>query len=82
MIDDKNKTICGASFRPTQHRLLSYILSRPNELITREEIMENVWGKNTLVKKSVIDVHLSQIRRTLPELKIFTRSGFGFTYVP
>jgi DNA-binding response OmpR family regulator len=82
MIDEKNKTIHGVQLRPRQHKLVSYIITRPNELITRQEILDAVWGKDTLVKAAVIDVHLSQIRRLIPELKIFTRSGFGFTYVP
>lgn len=81
MIDEQNKTIYGVKLRPTQYRLLTYIMNRPNLLTTRNEILENVWGKDTLVKPSVVDVHLSQIKRLVPQIKIINRSGFGFIYV-
>ena len=82
MIDDKNKTIGGVQLSPKQYKLAKYIIERPNELITCEDIIDSIWGKDALVKKSIIYVHLSYIKRKIPNLPIRTRSGFGFIYEP
>ena len=82
MIDDKNKTICGVQVKPMQYKIAKYIMERPNELITKEEILESLWGKNTLVSSSTVYVHLSNLKKIVKNLPIRTRSGFGFIYEP
>ena len=42
--------------------LLSLLISRPGYVFTREQIMDTVWGNETVVGDRTIDVHIRKIR--------------------
>lgn len=81
-IDERNKTANGVKLRPTEYLLLKYFTDHPNKLLSRTDIINDVWGQNAKVKKYVVDVHLFQLRKKIGNLNIHNRSGFGFIYEP
>lgn len=45
--------------------LLNALISRPGEIVTREELMRDVWQTNFWTSAKTIDVHLGWLRRKL-----------------
>lgn len=48
---------------PVEFRLLEYLLSRRGVLVTREELLENVWGLNGDTLSRTVDVHIAGLRK-------------------
>lgn len=57
-----------ASLTPLQHRLLSALMSRPGEVLSREYLMEQVLGEETDSFDRAIDVHVSRLRKRLAQV--------------
>ena len=45
--------------------LLHALISRPGEIVTREELMRGVWQTNFWTSAKTIDVHLGWVRKKL-----------------
>lgn len=45
--------------------LLHALVSRAGELVTRQELMQQVWGASFYTSSKTIDVHLGWVRRKL-----------------
>lgn len=45
--------------------LLHALIQRPGEVVTREELMQRVWGATFWTSSKTIDVHLGWVRRKL-----------------
>lgn len=61
-----------------EFELLSFLLSRGDKVVTREEIFANVWGDNVIVTERTIDVHIHRIREKLGIELIRTLKGVGY----
>ena len=53
------------SLTPTEHRLLSTLLSRPDEFVPREELAQAVWGYDDDGIAQAISVHMHRLRTKL-----------------
>ena len=60
-----------------EFELLQFLVSRPDKVVTREEIFSNVWGENVVVGDRTIDVHIRRIREKLGIDSIKTIKGVG-----
>jgi DNA-binding response OmpR family regulator len=45
-----------------EFELLKYFMSHPKEVLTREQILENVWGENFQGESNVIEVYIRYLR--------------------
>ena len=65
--------------------VLKALVSRPGELLTHEQILDMVWGKNSIVEYGNIDVHIRHLREKIekdpenPQL-IKTVKGEGYKF--
>ena len=62
-------------------QLLNHFFTRPEELITAAEILNNIWGKNDFFNRRSMDVFISRLRKKLendPNLSIDNIHGQGF----
>jgi len=64
-----------------EFELLSYLISKPEKVFTREEIYDNVWGNNTVVGDRTIDVHIRKLREKIGSEYIQTIKGVGYKFV-
>jgi len=48
-----------------EYDLLHALISRPGDIISREELMRDVWGASFWTSSKTIDVHLGWVRRKL-----------------
>jgi two-component system alkaline phosphatase synthesis response regulator PhoP len=63
-----------------EFELLQFLVSRPDKVVTREEIFANVWGENVVVGDRTIDVHIRRIREKLGIDSIKTIKGVGYKF--
>ena len=61
--------------------LLSLLISRPGYVFTREQIMDTVWGNETVVGDRTIDVHIRKISEKIGDDCIKTVKGVGYKFV-
>ena len=59
-----------------QKQLLSLFLNSPGRVVSRDDILEQVWG-DTSVHPKTVDVHLYNLRRKLNEVGYIIRSEGG-----
>ena len=50
---------------PVEFRLLEYLLERRGSLVTREELLENVWGLDGDTLSRTVDVHIAALRKKI-----------------
>jgi two-component system alkaline phosphatase synthesis response regulator PhoP len=73
--DDAEITLVRKEFE-----LLQFLVSRPDKVVTREEIFSNVWGEDVVVGDRTIDVHIRRIREKLNIDSIKTIKGVGYKF--
>jgi DNA-binding response OmpR family regulator len=64
----------------TEYKLLCLFSKSPSKVLTREQILEAVWGDQITVSDRVIDVHLCALRRKIKNssVKIIPVTGRGY----
>jgi len=72
---------------PMEFRLLWYLVSHPDKVCTREELLREVWGEDSYSDARTVDVHIKRIRRKLrgdaeKEALIATVWGVGYRFEP
>jgi DNA-binding response OmpR family regulator len=67
---------------PKEYKLLEYFLLRPDQVITRTELLEKVWEMNFDPQSNIVDAHVARVRTKLRNIanapQIETARGFGF----
>lgn len=64
--------------------LLYKLLSYPNKVFTRNQLMDEIWGLDSPSDLQTIDVHINRLRRRFennPDFKIITVRGLGYKVV-
>ena len=67
-------------FPKKEFELLELLASRPGKVYTREQILNIVWGNETIVGERTIDVHIRKLREKLGDSYIRTIKGVGYTF--
>ena len=52
---------------PREFKLLEYFMRRPEQIVTRAMLLEDVWNYKFLPQTNVVDVHISNLRRKIDE---------------
>lgn len=95
----KNITIGNIIFSPTdlkiitpnetfnitakETELLTFLCQHPNQVLKREEVLINVWGKDDFFLGRSMDVYIARLRKYLkadPAVMIETIHGIGFRF--
>ena len=63
-----------------EFELLSLLMSKPDDVFRRNEILNAVWGTDIVVGDRTIDVHIRKLRRKLGDVYISTIKGVGYKY--
>ena len=50
-----------------EYELLKFLMSHPREVLTREQILENVWGYDFMGESNVIEVYIRYLRLKIEE---------------
>jgi len=67
----------------TEWQLLEYFWTNRNQVLSREQIIDHIWGIDDLEDSRAVDVHIGRLRRKLePESEpqtLVTVRGFGYS---
>lgn len=50
---------------PTEYRLLRHFLEFPGRVLTRDQLLDAVWGHDVYVEQRTVDVHIRRLRKAL-----------------
>jgi len=50
---------------PTEYRLLHFLLTHPDRVYSRAQLLDRVWGANVYVEERTVDVHVRRLRKAL-----------------
>jgi DNA-binding response OmpR family regulator len=77
----------AVKFTPSEYNLLMYFLQNPDKPLTRDMILNSVWGYDTYPNTRTVDIHVVKLRQKLepdPNVpKFFTTvHGVGYRFLP
>jgi two-component system, OmpR family, response regulator len=70
---------------PTEFRLLAYLMRNQGLMLTRKQLLDNVWGWEYAGQSQVLETYVSYLRRKLDPLGpplIHTQRGVGYSLRP
>lgn len=76
----KGKTL---EMPPKELELLYFLASSPNQVFTREQLLDHIWGYEFAGDSRTVDVHVKRLREKLPgnsEWEIATVWGIGYKF--
>jgi two-component system alkaline phosphatase synthesis response regulator PhoP len=64
-----------------EFKLLRYFVERRGALLTRDELLEKVWGYDAMPVTRTVDVHVAALRQKIGAEFIVTVHGMGYKFV-
>ena len=77
-VDGKN-----VEMPPKELELLYFLASSPNQVFTREQLLEQLWGYEYIGDTRTVDVHIKRLREKIkdhPTWKLSTVWGIGYKF--
>jgi len=72
------------SLGPTEFRLLHFLVTHPERVHTRSQLLDQVWGDHVFVEERTVDVHIRRLRGALEpsglDRMIQTVRGSGYRF--
>lgn len=69
---------------PTEFRLLHYLMTHPERVHTRSQLLDQVWGDHIHLEERTVDVHIRRLRKALEQSGsdrlIETARGAGYRF--
>jgi len=69
---------------PTEYRLLEFLMTHPDRVYSRSQLLDRVWGANVYVEERTVDVHVRRLRKALAgttaDKYIQTVRGAGYRF--
>lgn len=83
--DAVSVTVGGRRVRLTRREfeLLRYLVQNRNRLMSRDQLLERVWGYERIIETRSVDVHIGRLRKKLGDAgeQIETVIGLGYRFV-
>ena len=68
---------------PKEYELLCYLLKHPREALSRQVLLEEVWGYDFMGDTRTVDIHIQRLRKKMSlDGHLLTVFGVGYKYVP
>ncbi len=71
-------------FGPTEFRLLSFLMTHPERVYSRSQLLNRVWGGDVDVEERTVDVHIRRLRKALEasgcDCLVQTVRGAGYRF--
>ncbi len=68
---------------PRELELLFFLASSPNQVFTREQLLDNLWGYDSAVETRTVDVHIKRIRKKIKDHETWSLDtvwGVGYKF--
>ncbi len=87
IVNKTNYSVCYAGhvveMPPKELELLYFLASSPNQVFTREQLLDHIWGYEFAGDSRTVDVHIKRLREKLPGnpgWEISTVWGIGYKF--
>lgn len=77
---DEPGNCSNVDLTPREFRLLSFFIKNQGRILTREQILDSVWGTQSFVTDRTIDTHVYCLRKKLLSKSSYIKSVFGQGY--
>jgi two-component system phosphate regulon response regulator PhoB len=57
--------VCEIKVGPTEFRLLHFLMTHPERVHSRAQLLDRVWGDHVFIEERTIDVHVKRLREAL-----------------
>lgn len=88
MVIDRNRKIVSRAkepidLSPREYRILEYLCQNRGKVVSRYDILENVWGSADTLLSNVVDVHMARLRNKINKgsLKFLIQTKRGAGYI-
>jgi two-component system phosphate regulon response regulator PhoB len=75
-----------AKVGPTEFRLLHFLMTHPERVHSRAQLLDRVWGDHVFIEERTVDVHIKRLREALAPLHcaalVETVRGAGYRLAP
>ena len=75
-----------AKVGPTEFRLLHFLMTHPERVHSRSQLLDRVWGDHVFIEERTVDVHIKRLREALSPLHcahmVETVRGAGYRLAP
>jgi DNA-binding response OmpR family regulator len=68
---------------PKELELFYYLASHPNQVFTREQLLDHIWGYEYIVDTRTVDVHIKRLREKIKDhesWRLSTVWGIGYKF--
>jgi two-component system, OmpR family, phosphate regulon response regulator PhoB len=71
---------------PTEFRLLAFLMENPGRVLSRQQLLDGVWGSEVFIDHRTVDVHVGRLRKALAQMAyrgrdpIRTVRGAGYAF--
>lgn len=63
-----------------EFELLYFLAQNPNKVLSRDELLQHIWGTDVYVVARTVDVHIRKVREKIGEDYITTVKGVGYKF--
>lgn len=73
---------------PTEYRLLQFLMTNPERVHSRANLLDQVWGSEVYIEERTVDVHIKRLRAALAPMdcdrfvETVRGSGYRITKIP
>jgi two-component system phosphate regulon response regulator PhoB len=75
-----------AKVGPTEFRLLHFLMTHPERVHSRAQLLDRVWGDHVFIEERTVDVHIKRLREALAPVHcshlVETVRGAGYRLAP
>ena len=65
---------------PTEFKLLNYLMSHPERVHSRGQLLDKVWGDHVFIEERTVDVHVKRLREALGVAGVMLETVRGAGY--
>jgi hypothetical protein len=84
-MDDERRvvTVSGApvELRPMDYKLLRFLISHPERVFSRRQLLDKVWGGHAFVEERTVDTHVMNLRKSLGQCSHYVKTVHSVGYV-
>ncbi len=69
---------------PTEFKLMHFFMTHPDNVYSRTQLLDQVWGRSAYIEERTVDVHIRRLRKILKNYNkdelVQTVRGFGYRF--
>lgn len=65
---------------PTEFRLLHFLMTHPERVHSRSQLLDRVWGDHVFIEERTVDVHVKRLREALGAASVMVETVRGAGY--